>query len=132
MQKILIVEDDISMGTMYQRIFKLEGYDAVHAVDGIDALEKVATENPSAILLDIMMPRMNGIEVLERLKSNPSTKEIPVFMLTNLANTADSKTAMQMGAVAYIIKSEHDPSQVVEIVKKALPLSQPPSASPTQ
>jgi CheY-like chemotaxis protein len=116
MTRILIVEDDPLMSRMYQKIFSFEKFEVEMAGDGISGLEKVATFNPTIILLDVMMPRMNGLEVLDKLKSNPATKAIPVIMLTNLAGQQDAEAAMVKGAVKYIIKSEHEPKEVVDLV----------------
>jgi CheY-like chemotaxis protein len=116
MTRILIVEDDPLMSRMYQKIFSFEKFEVEMAGDGVSGLEKVATFNPTIILLDVMMPRMNGLEVLDKLKSNPATKAIPVIMLTNLAGQQDAEAAMVKGAVKYIIKSEHEPKEVVDLV----------------
>lgn len=120
MIKILIVEDDPLMSRMYQKIFKFEGYDVDFASDGEEGLEKAKTINPTLMLLDIMMPKMNGLQVLEKLKLDPATKSIPVIMLTNLAGTQDAEAALAKGAVKYIIKSENEPKQVVNMVKEIL------------
>jgi CheY-like chemotaxis protein len=119
MTKVLIVEDDDLMSRMYQKIFTFEGFEVVVAHDGEEGLELIRTAEPKPIivLLDVMMPKMNGIQVLEKLKLDPATKAIPVIMLTNLAGQQDAETAMSKGAVRYIIKSEHEPKEVVEIVK---------------
>ncbi|OGM54300.1 hypothetical protein A3E15_00675, partial [Candidatus Woesebacteria bacterium RIFCSPHIGHO2_12_FULL_42_9] len=107
MAKILIIEDDPLMSRMYQKIFSFEGYEVDVAEDGEDGLAKVRSWGPNLILLDIMMPKMNGMEVLERLKSDPTTKKLPVVILTNLAGQKDAETAMGKGAVKYIVKSEY-------------------------
>lgn len=120
MTKILIVEDDPLMSRMYQKIFKFEGFEVDFAGDGEEGLEKVRTAKPTLILLDIMMPKMNGLQVLDKLKLDPETKGIPVIMLTNLAGTADAEAALTKGAVKYIIKSENEPKQVVNMVKEIL------------
>jgi CheY-like chemotaxis protein len=120
MIKILIVEDDPLMSRMYQKIFKFEGYEADFALDGQEALDKIRVDKPTLILLDIMMPKMNGLQLLEKLKMDPETKAIPVVMLTNLAGTQDAETALTKGAVKYIIKSENEPKQVVNMVKEIL------------
>lgn len=117
---LLVVEDDPLMSRMYQKIFSFEGYNVVTAQDGQDGLEKATKEIPTLILLDIMMPKMNGLEVLDKLKANPETKNIPVVMLTNLAGTQDAEKAMSKGAVKYIIKSEYEPKQVANMVKEIL------------
>ena len=117
---ILIVEDDPLMSRMYQKIFTFEKYEVKTAVDGVDGLEKAREIKPMLILLDVMMPKMNGIQVLEKLKSDPETKMIPVIMLTNLAGEKDAESALMKGAIKYIVKSEHDPKQVVAMVKEII------------
>lgn len=120
MTKILIVEDDPLMSRMYQKIFKFEGFEVDFAGDGEEGLEKARTVKPTLMLLDIMMPKMNGLQVLEKLKLDPETKAIPVIMLTNLAGTQDAEAALTKGAVKYIIKSENEPKAVVNMVKEIL------------
>lgn len=120
MANILIIEDDPLMSRMYQKIFVFAGYQVDMAADGQEGLDKARSTKPTLILLDIMMPKMNGLQVLEKLKSDPDTKTIPVIMLTNLAGQHDAETALQKGAVRYIVKSEYDPKQVSDIVKEIL------------
>lgn len=120
MPRILIVEDDPILSRLYQRVFALEGYDVEAAIDGRDALVKVAACIPSVMLLDIMMPNMNGLQVLDRLKADKKTSGIPVVVLTNLAGVADAKAALDKGARKYVIKSEYEPKQVVAMVKDVL------------
>jgi CheY-like chemotaxis protein len=120
MTKILIVEDDPLMSRMYQKIFKFEGFDVDFASDGEEGLEKIRATKPTLVLLDIMMPKMNGLEVLEKIKLDPETKAIPIIMLTNLAGTQDAEAALAKGAVKYIIKSENEPKTVVNMVKEIL------------
>lgn len=117
--KILIVEDDPLMSRMYQKIFTFEKYEVDMAADGEEALVK-AQASPTLILLDVMMPKMNGMQVLEKLKADPKTKSIPIIMLTNLAGQQDAETALAKGAVKYIIKSEHDPKEIATMVKEVL------------
>ena len=117
---ILIVEDDALMSRLYQKAFTFEGYDVEVAADGQEGLDKVRNSNPTIVLLDVMMPKVNGLEVLERLKADPNTKGIPVIMLSILAGTQDAETALAKVAVKYIVKSEHEPKAVVEMVKEVL------------
>ena len=117
---ILITEDDPLMSRMYQKIFTFEGYEVSIAKDGEEGLELAKKEKPTVILLDVMMPKMNGIEMLEKLKIDPDTKTIPVIMLTNLAGEKDAENAMVKGAVKYIVKSEYEPKQIVDMVKEIL------------
>src|SRR3989344_7436695 len=120
MSKILIVEDDPLMSRLYERVFKFEGYEVDVAMNGREGLEKVRAFAPSIIVLDIMMPEMNGLEVLDKLKADPDTRKIPVVVLTNLAGTRDAQVALTKGAVKYIIKSEYEPKQVADMVKEVL------------
>lgn len=120
MSKILIVEDDPLMSRMYEKIFSFDKYDIVMAENGEEGVDKARNEKPNLILMDIMMPKMNGLEALEKIKADPELKNIPVVMLTNLAGDKDAETALAKGAVKYIIKSEQDPKQVSDMVKEVL------------
>jgi DNA-binding response OmpR family regulator len=120
MSKILLIEDDVELLKMYERIFALEKFDLVTAVDGEEGLEKANSEKPSLIVLDIMMPKLDGFQVLLRLKSDNDTKIIPVIVLTNLAGVKDAQSCLYIGAVKYFVKSECEPKQIVEAVKETL------------
>ena len=120
MAKILLIEDDPLMVRLYQKVFSFEGYKVETAMSGQEGLKKVKSSKPALILLDIMMPKMSGLEVLDKLKADPSLKKIPVVTLTNLASENDKKAALSKGAVKHIIKSEYEPEQVVNIIKKIL------------
>jgi twitching motility two-component system response regulator PilH len=120
MAKILVVEDDPLMSRMYQKIFTFEGYEVAMAADGQEGLDQARSLKPTLILLDVMMPKLNGLQVLEKLKADPETKAIPVVMLTNLAGEQDAESALTKGAIKYIIKSEHDPKEVADMVKEIL------------
>jgi CheY-like chemotaxis protein len=118
--RVLIIEDDQLIQRMYDKIFSFEKYEVITASDGEEGLEKARTTNPTIILLDVMMPKMNGMEVLEKLKLDPETKAIPVIMLSNLAGENDVETALSKGAVKYIIKSEYDPKEVADMVEEVI------------
>lgn len=120
MPKILIVEDDVFLSKMYSRKFQVAGYLVEIAHDGAEALNKVKESKPDLVLLDILLPKLNGIEVLDKLKSDPATKNIPVVMATNLSTTDDAETALKKGAVKYIVKSEVTPSELVKIAASVL------------
>jgi DNA-binding response OmpR family regulator len=120
MAKILIIEDDPLMSRMYEKIFIFEKYEVETAHDGEEGLEKVRTIKPTVILLDVMMPKLNGFQLLDKIKIDPELKKIPVIMLTNLASEKDAENAMLKGAVKYIIKSDHDPKEIVKMVKEIL------------
>lgn len=118
--KLLIVEDDVFLLNMYASKFELEGFDVVLAEDGEKGWKSALKELPDVILLDIMMPKMNGFEVLERLKSDDKVSRIPVILLTNLGQKDDIDKAMNLGAVDYLIKAHFRPSEVVAKIKKLL------------
>jgi CheY-like chemotaxis protein len=120
MAKVLIVEDDPLMSRMYQKIFIFEKYEVEIAGNGEEGLKKASEVGPTVILLDVMMPKMNGLQVLDSLKANDATKHIPVIMLTNLAGQQDAETALAKGAVKYIIKSEHEPKEVADMVTEII------------
>lgn len=117
---LLLVEDDPLMLRMYEKIFKFEGFELNTAKDGEEGWEKVQSLKPVLVLLDIMMPKVNGLEMLAKLKSDPDAKDIPVVILTNLANPQEAEKAKDLGAVKYLVKSEHDPKEVVTLVKQIL------------
>ena len=120
MVKVLIVEDDPLISRMYQKIFTFEGYTVEIAVNGQEGLKKVGLVKPTLVLLDVMMPVMNGLVFLEKLKSDSKTKKIPVVILTNLAGQQDAERAIIKGAVKYIIKSEYEPKEIVNMVKEII------------
>ena len=121
MAKILLVEDDPLMVRMYQRKLVNDGYETQVAVDGEEGLVKMRSFRPDLILLDIMMPKLNGLQVLERLKSDPTTAQTPVIILTNLGGTQDDiERGLELGAVAYLVKSAYRPDEVIAKVKEIL------------
>lgn len=120
MAKILIIEDDPLMARLYEKVFKFEGHEVDVALDGRTGLEKVMSGKPTLIVLDIMMPEMNGLEVLDKLKLDPEAKKIPVVVLTNLAGGQDAEIALSKGAVKYIVKSEYEPKQIANMIKEVL------------
>jgi len=120
MSKILIVEDDPLVSRMYQKVLGFEKLEVISASDGREGLDLAREHHPDLILLDIMMPKMNGMEVLDRLKKDPELKSIPVIMLTNLSGTQDAEIALEKGAVAYLVKSQYRPREVATKAKEVL------------
>jgi CheY-like chemotaxis protein len=117
---ILIVEDDALISRMYQKILSTDGYKVEVAINGEEGLQKAREIKPTLILLDIMMPKLNGLDMLKDLKAIPETEKIPVVILTNLNGMADAERALAEGAVKYIVKSDYKPKEVFEIVKQIL------------
>jgi DNA-binding response OmpR family regulator len=120
MAKIFIVEDDPILLKMYTKKFEKDGFSVETAVDGQDAIDKLsaAAEIPGAILLDVMLPKLDGFEVLKRIKENPKLKDVPVVLSTNLGGgQIDRQKGQQLGAADYLIKSDHTPAEIVEKIK---------------
>lgn len=120
MAKILIIEDDPLIMQLYEAAFTFDGHEVATAADGEEGLTKVSAWQPTIVLLDVMMPKKNGFEVLDAMKQDQATKQIPVVMLTNLSEHNDAETALSKGAVKYIVKAEHTPKQITQLVKEIL------------
>ena len=118
--KVLLVEDDKMIIDMYTLKFNQEGYDIVQAENGKDGLALAKKNITDIILLDIILPQMDGFTVLKELKADDSTKNIPVVLLTNLGQDGDVKKGLELGAKDYLIKANFTPSQVVDKVKSVL------------
>ena len=123
---ILLAEDDVILAELYTDRLKQEGFTVVHANNGEDALKFVTEYSPALIILDIMMPKMNGLDVLKALKENEATKNIPVIIVTALVQEIEKINKMMNPADAYIVKSEVLPAEIIEQVKKRL--NQEPAA----
>ena len=117
MKKILLVEDDLPLLRMYQRILTLDGYIIETATDGIAGYEKALVFKPDLILLDVMMPKMNGLQTLEKLKQNQQTQKIPVFILTNASSMDETQAAEKLGADKYLNKSVYEPNEIIEMIR---------------
>ncbi|MDP3800003.1 MAG: response regulator [bacterium] len=118
--KILLVEDDPFLLDMYSTKFKEVGFDVVVAQDGEMAIVKAKEIMPELILLDVVLPKKDGFEVLKILKSDSVMAKIPVVMLTNLGLDSDVKRGLELGAQSYIIKAHFTPTEVVAKVKDIL------------
>jgi len=118
--KILLVEDDPFLLSMYNTKFELEKFKVVTAEDGEKGLKLALKELPDVILLDIMLPRMDGFEVLKALKADKKTSRIPVILLTNLSQKEKVKEGLSLGANDYLIKAHFMPSEVVEKIRKLI------------
>lgn len=117
-----MAEDDPLMGRMYDRAFRASGFELEMATDGEAAIAKLKQLEtlPTLIILDVMMPKKNGFEVLAEVKLDERLKHIPVVMLTNLAGEADAEKALSLGAVLYLVKSQYDPKEILDKVKEIL------------
>jgi len=120
LQKVLLVEDDPLVYRLYQKLFKLENFEIETAENGQIGLDKLKTFHPDIILLDVMMKTMNGLDMLTKLKADKATADIPVVVLTNVADMRITQLASEHGAVTVLIKSQSEPADVVGMVKGVL------------
>lgn len=118
--KILVVEDDSFLAGMYVTKLGLEGFSVDLAGDGKDGLRKVREWKPDLVLLDIILPVMDGFKMLELMKADEDTRQVPVILLTNLGAKGDVERGLGLGAADYLIKAHFMPSEVVEKVKRLL------------
>lgn len=117
-QRLLVVEDDQFLRELYDQLLKEEGYDVEIAEDGGVGLEKISEGGFDLVLLDIMLPKIDGLEILKKLKSNgPKKPNGPVVLLTNLGQDSIIKEGFSLGASGYLIKSAMNPDQVLAEVK---------------
>lgn len=117
-QKILLIDDDQSFLDLFTSVFESKSINSSFASGGREGLEKAKRELPELILLDIMMPDLDGIAVLGELKKYPGTKDIPVMIISNLPENVNKDKVLQMGAIDYIFKASNTPNQVIEKILK--------------
>ncbi len=119
-KKILLVEDDDNLAGVYSVRLEAEGFKVARVANGEDALAKAIEYKPDLILLDIMMPKVSGFDVLDILRNTPDTAKTKVIMLTALGQDSDKAKAMQMGADDYLVKSQVVVADVVDTIKQHL------------
>ena len=118
---VLLIDDDSSIRKVYTAKFSLHpDFTIQSAINGKEGLDKLQEFIPDLILLDVMMPKMDGFEVLEKIKKNAVFKKIPVIMLTNLENATDKAEAIKRGADDYFVKALYTPQEVVKKVENLL------------
>lgn len=115
--KILLVDDEQALVKMYSEALQGAGFEILTAQDGQAAIETTKNQKPDVILLDIIMPKINGLDVLAQLKQSEETKNIPVFLLTNLPEESSLEKAKSMGAEDYFVKAQTEPTKLVSILK---------------
>lgn len=120
MKKVLVVEDDIDLLRLYKEILVNAGFETETAEDGREALEKAETFLPDLMLLDLMLPYIDGFEVLRQLKAKPVTKDIKIVVFTNLDSEKQKEKALSLGATKFMVKVGNDPSEVITAVKSIL------------
>lgn len=120
MKKILIAEDEVALQDALQKVFTTEGYVVEQAFDGEEAIAKAKSGKPDIMLLDLVMPKKHGFEVLQEVKADEELKRIPVLVLTNLEESEDVMKAIELGARGYLIKANYALKEVLLKVKEVL------------
>jgi DNA-binding response OmpR family regulator len=117
--KVLIIEDDKFLQKILTTKFVKEGYDVHSASDGEEAIQQLIAYGPSFVLLDLILPKLNGFEVLSEMKTNQKMRGIPVIVLSNLSQAEDIKRATELGAIDFMVKADLSINDVVQKVKES-------------
>ncbi len=120
MKKILFIEDETALHQVLGDLLKKEGYEMISAFDGKMGLQLVKEKKPDLILLDLILPKLHGFELLQKIKEDSETKDIPVIILTNLEEISEVNKALELGATTYLVKAHYKMEEVVEKIKKIL------------
>ena len=119
-KKILFIGDESALQKTFGEILKQGGYEMISALDGETGLRLAKSEKPDLILLDLILPKMHGFEVLKKLKEDKETKDIPVIVLTNLEKIEDVDKALELGATTYLVKAQYSLEEIVAKIKQVL------------
>lgn len=119
-KQVVVVEDEESLQRVLVEWLIMEGYGAMGLTNGQEALDYIPKTVPDLVLLDIILPLVNGFEVLQQLKANPVTQAIPVIIMTNLGDERDHRRAMELGADRYLVKSDADLTVLKKIIEEVL------------
>ena len=120
MKTILFIEDESALQKTFGDVLKEEGYKMIPALDGEEGLILAKKEKPDLILLDLILPKTHGFDVLKKLKEEEETKDIPVIVLTNLEGVEEVDRAIELGATTYLVKAQYSLEEVIEKINKAL------------
>jgi len=120
MKKILFIEDEPTLQKTVGEVLKQEGYTILEALDGEIGIAVARSEKPDLILLDLILPKKNGFEVIESLKSDPETSGIKIIVLTNLESSEDIERTLELGATTYLVKANYKLEDVVAKIKETL------------
>jgi len=120
MKKILVIEDDKFLRELIVQKLIKEGYETSEAVDGEEGIKKVKEEKPDLVLLDLILPGIDGFEVLSKKREDSILAQIPVIVLSNLGQKEDVERGLKLGAIDYLIKAHFTPGEIIEKVKNAL------------
>lgn len=118
--KVLIIDDEKGILKMYSEYLQIGGVQTLQASDGETGIKIAKEQKPDVILLDIIMPRYNGLDVLKDIKNDPEIKNTPVFLLTNLPQESSGDKAKTLGASGYLVKAEYEPKMVLDVIRGAV------------
>jgi len=121
MKKILLIEDESALQKTLGEVLNQAGYETSSALDGEIGLRMAKESKPDLILLDLILPKLHGFEVLKELKGNKETADIPVIVLTNLESMTDIEKAIELGAKGYLVKAQYSLEEIVQKIKEVLP-----------
>jgi DNA-binding response OmpR family regulator len=120
LQNILVVEDDKFLRELIVQKLNREGYQTIEAIDGEEGVKKIKDEKPALVLLDLILPGIDGFEVLEQVKKDPEAAKVPVIILSNLGQKDDVEKGFKLGAADYLIKAHFTPAEIISKVKAIL------------
>ena len=126
MANIIIVEDDLTLANIYKKSLE-EGGHLAEIVSDVEAVNTIKSKKPQLVLLDILMPNINGLDILRELKADPANADIPVLMLTNIAENESIAKGLEYGALGYLLKSETTPNLILSRVNRTLEETSPPT-----
>lgn len=119
-KKVLVIEDDKFLRELISQKLSKEGYDVIEAVDGEKGIETAKSEKPDLILLDLILPGIDGFEVLSKIKADSEASGIPIIILSNLGQKDDIEKGLKMGAVDYLIKAHFTPAEIIEKIREIM------------
>jgi len=120
MKTIIFIEDEPTLQKTVGRFLENEGYEIKSAIDGETGLAMVKKIKPDLVLLDLILPKKDGFEVLKEIKGDETTKDIPVIILTNLEKTADIEKTLSLGATTYLVKANYELEEIVKKIKEII------------
>ena len=123
---ILIIDDSVTLRTIYKSVLEKEGYKVLVADDGEKGWAMVQSEKPQLVLLDLMLPKLHGFDILRNIRADDTTKKIPVIVLSSQGNPADVQKAIQLGANDSMVKGSHSPREVLAKIQKLMPAADTP------
>ena len=122
-KKILVVEDDKFLRELIVRGLKKEGFEVIQAIDGEEGIKEIEEERPDLVLLDLILPGIDGFTVLEQVKNDPNLASIPIIILSNLGQKEDLDRGLELGAIDFLVKAHFTPGEIIAKIKTALEIN---------